>query len=593
MSLMSSLKRLVVGESVRTEKSSKSDPACSSAQDNGHDAWQLNKRGLAQMENKQFPEATESFIRAIALQHDFVDAHRNLGKAYMAQGEFQDALDCFYLATHYAPGMATAYLDLGVGLVALTQTHDALVALRRAVELDPGLGDAYLHLAKTLESDGELEQAVACYRRAMELLPDSPEAHCNFGYALFKLDRFEEAETHYRIALGGRKDFAEAQHNLGLLLLVRGEPDRALLHLETAYALKPGLPETLSCLGHALRDLGRYDEALARYDEALAIRPGFGDAVINRAQIRLALGNLRDGWQEYEQRFDAIDAARRNFSYPTWSGEDLADKTILIWAEQGVGDHILFAGLLPDLIARSRKCIYECAGKLVPLLTRSFPQALIVPRTDPPHPSTQQEIDCQIAAGSVARWLRLKPESFPRRSGYLVAARDRVEYWRRELDKLGPGLKVGFSWRSSIINSVRALHCTRLDQWGELLKVPGVRWVCLQYDQCEHELETARRDFGVELHHFRQVDYFDDLDEVAALMQALDLVVSAPTAVSMQAAALGVEVWQMGYGLSWLAHGTEGTPWFPTLKRYDRRWDQQWSEVLATIAHHLRERSRP
>lgn len=597
MSLLFLLKGLVTGKSARGQEPSARDSAAEFSTsppqlNGGHHAQQCNDQGLAQIDCGQFVEAAASFARAIELKHDFADAHQNLGRVHLARGHPEDAVDCFYLATHFAPAMAMAHLNLGIGLAALNKTAEAVVALRRAVELDPDLADAHLRLANLLKSGGELEQAVAHYRRVVALLPDSPEAHCNLGYALFKLDRFDEAEAHYLTALSNRKNFAEAYHNLGLLLLLRGEPDRALTQLETALALKPRLPETVSCVGHALRDLGRYDEALARYDEALTIRPDFVDAVVNRAQVYLALGNLLRGWEEYERRFHAIETPKRNIPYPVWRGEELVGKTILMLAEQGVGDQIRFASLLPDLIAQAGRCIYECSAKLVPLLTRSFPQALIVPRTDPPHPATRHGIDCQIAAGSAARWLRPTIESFPRRAGYLIADEGRVAYWRQQLEGVGEGLKAGFSWRSGNLQGVRALHCTQLEQWGELLEVPAVRWVCLQYDQCETELEAARRRFGVELHRFPQVDYFDDLDEVAALMRALDLVISAPTAVSELAAALGVEVWQMDYGLSWQTHGTKGNPWFPTLVRYERRWDQKWPEILGRIARQLRQRSR-
>jgi tetratricopeptide (TPR) repeat protein len=587
------LKGLVTGKSSRDQELPASDPATESSnsphQLNGglDSAQQFNERGLAQMDNGRFDEAVASFARAIELQHDFADAHHNLGRAYLAMGHAEDAVDCFYLATHFAPTMAMAHLNLGTALSALCKNGEAMAALHRALELDPGLADAHLRLASLFKSGGGLEQAVTHYRRAVELLPDSAEVHCNLGYALFKLDRFDDAEAHYMTALRNKKDFAEAHHNLGLLFFQRGEPERALACLETALALKPRLPETVSCIGHALRDLGRYDEALARYDEALTIRPDFGDAVINRCYIYLALGNYEHGWREYERRFAATDTAKRNFPYPVWCGEDLAGKSILVWGEQGIGDQIWFASLLPDLIARAVRCIYECSAKLVPLFARSFPHALIVPRTDPPHPATQHGIDYQIAAGSVARWLRPTLASFPNRPGYLVADPQRVAYWRERFAEIGGGLKVGFCWRSGNQTGKRALEYTSILQWGPIFAVPGVHFVNLQYDECMAELDRARSEFGVTLHHFPEVDRFDDLDETAALMKALDLVISAPTAVSAQAAALGLSCWQMSSGQDWSALGTEHTPWHPTMKCFRRTWEQPWPVIIEQIASEL------
>jgi tetratricopeptide (TPR) repeat protein len=550
-------------------------------------AQQFDECGLVQLENGRFEEAAASFARAIELQHDFADAHHNLGKVYLAEGHTEDAIDCFYLATHFAPAMAMAHLDLGIALSALCKTDEAMAALYRALELNPGLYEAHLRLAHLFKSGGKLEQTVTHYRRAVELLPESAEVHCNLGYSLFKLDRYDDAETHYAMALRIKNDFAEAHHNLGLLFLHRGEPERAFACFETALALKPRLPETVSCIGHALRDLGRYDEALARYDEALTIRPDFGDAVLNRCYIYLALGKCESGWREYERRLAAPDTEKRNFPYPVWRGEDLAGKTILVWGEQGIGDQILFAGLLPDLIAHAGRAIYECPAKLVPLFARSFPDAHVVAKSNPPHPVTERGIDYQVAAGSLPLHFRRSLLHFPGRSGYLVADPERVAYWRECFTKIGGGLKVGFCWRSSNQVGVRGLEYTRLPQWGPIFAVPGVHFVNLQYDECRNELDQARREFGVTLHHFSEVDMFDDLDETAALTKALDLVISAQTAVSAQAGALGVPCWQMSRGLDWTALGAENSPWYPTMKCFRRTWEQPWSETIERIASEL------
>ena len=551
-------------------------------------ARMLNERGLSELKNGLPDEAAASFARAIELQHDFADAHHNLGRVYLARGHAADAADCFYLATHFAPALAPAHLDLGVALCALDRTEQAMDALNHALELDPGLDDAHVHLAGLYKAKGDLNLAVTHYRRAVEISPDSAEVHCNLGYALFRLGRYDEAEAHYATALRNRRDFAEAHHNLGLLFLHRGEPERALAYLGTAHASKPRLPETVSCMGHALRDLGRYDEALARYDEALAIRPDFGDAVLNRCYIYLALGNCEDGWREYEKRFAATGAEKRDFPHPVWCGENLAGKTILAWGEQGIGDQIMFAGVLPDLIERAGSCIIECSAKLVPLFARSFADAHVVVKSDPPHPATARDIGYQIAAGSLPLHLRRELRDFPVHDGYLIADAQRVARWRERLAALGGGLKVGICWRSSNQKGERALEYTSLSQWGPIFAVPGIHFVNLQYDECVEELAQARGEFGVTLHHFSEVDMMDDLDETAGLMKALDLVISAQTAMSAQAGALGVPCWQIGAGADWTALGAEHSPWYPAMRCFRRRWGQSWSDIIESIAGELR-----
>jgi hypothetical protein len=215
----------------------------------------------------------------------------------------------------------------------------------------------------------------------------------------------------------------------------------------------------------------------------------------------------------------------------------------------------------------------------------------VVPRTEPPHPDTARGFDFQSPSGSLARWLRPDIGAFPARRAHLAADAGRTARWRERLAALGAGLKVGFSWRSTNLKGARALACTTLAEWGPIFAVPGVQFVCVQYDDCRAELEEARQRFGIPLHAFPEVDLYNDLDEAAALKSALDLVISAPTAVSFLSAALGVPTWQMSYGADWHAHGTDRNLWFPAMVIFRRSWDQQWDTVIAAIAERLRERS--
>jgi hypothetical protein len=259
-----------------------------------------------------------------------------------------------------------------------------------------------------------------------------------------------------------------------------------------------------------------------------------------------------------------------------------------VWKEHSVGTQIVFAGMFPDLIARAGYCIVECTAKLVPLFARSFPDCDVVPRTDPPHPDTQHGIDFQIPSGGLARWLRTGLATFPRHQGYLAADPARVAWWKERLQKLGAGPKIGFSWRSIITRGERALDCTALDQWGAILRTPGARFVCLQYDECSAELGAAQAEFGVSLHRFGELDLFNDLDDAAALISALDLVISAPTAIADLSAALGTPTWRLDYGVDWKMHNAGHHPWFPAMRRFTRSLHQPWEEVIKKVAVELR-----
>jgi Tfp pilus assembly protein PilF len=435
------------------------------------------------------------------------------------------------------------------------RTAEAIDALEKAVRLDPRSAAVNFNLGVAYQGHGRLEDAARAYGAVIALDPHMAAAHNNLGNACKILGRMEPAIEAYRRALQLQPDFVEAMHNLA----------------------------------NALRDRGAVNDAITNYEHALALDPEFADAHFNLSLALLRNGNFERGWREFEWRFAQSSGApvRRESPFPAWRGEPLAGKTLLVWAEQGIGDEIHFASLLPELMAQGH-VVVECSAKLVDLFINSFPQAEVIARTRPPHARTLARIDYQIAMGSVARWLRPALASFPPRNAYLVPVAARLDYWRNRLDAIGPGPKIGFCWRSNDLSGERALQCTDLAQWGPLFACAGVEFVCLQYDECTVELEQARAKFGVPLHDFGEVDMFDDLAETAALMRSLDVVISAPTAVSVLAGALGVPTWQMICGTYWQMHGTDRNPWHPAITVYTRARDQTWEAVMQAIATQLR-----
>lgn len=473
-------------------------------------------------------------------------------------GDIQGAEQWFRSVLARAPGHADAAHLLGVLLYRTGRMPEAVTMLELAAGEAGAQAVVHLHLARAYQGAGRAGEAESSYLEALRLAPDLVPAHASLGVLYKQLGRLDEARSAFSRGL----------------------------------ELEPGSAELWHNLGNLQRDFGQEDEAVSSFDRALALDPGLLEARYSRALALLGSGNLAAGWTEHEVRLqlDRRSADLRPFAQPVWRGEPLEGRTLLVWGEQGVGDEMFHAGMYPELIAAGAQCVFECSAKLLPLFARSFPGARVVPRTAPAHDATSRGVDFQIAAGSLGRYLRAGLSQFPGRNTYLKADPDRVVHWRRRLAALGPGVKAGFCWRSGDVTGERALACTRLDQWGALFDLPGIEWICLQYSECEAELAAARSRFGVRLHRF-DVDYFNDLDEVSALTSALDLVVSAPTAVSVHAAALGIEVHQLTYGADWQTHGTGGVPWYPTMTRCLRAWDETWESVLARVACRIRQRN--
>jgi tetratricopeptide (TPR) repeat protein len=548
------------------------------------DVWQL--LGMASQSLGDGRAALDGFLRAAEARPELGAAWVGAGGAALGLGDHATAIRAYEQALAHAVDLPVVHLNLGRALEAAERADDAIACYRDAIGRDPRLGAAHLNLGILLCREGRLDEARSCLERAVELTPDSAKARSSLGLTLHESARVDEAEAAYRAALAIDPGSFEARLNLGSNLFCQGRHEEALPEFERALEIVGGPGAEANLIA---------DLAVAKDGHIATLLPEVAQAGWNLGLARLMQGDTVRGWPLLECRLHAsVDTAcKRALPQPAWRGEPLAGRTLFVHGEQGVGDEILFSSLIPDLVAGGGRIVLECRRKLAPLFSRSFPAVTFVVRTDNADvPGIDAErIDWQIASGSLARYLRPTVSSFPATRGHLVADAQRVEHWKNRISALGPGLKVGFSWRSGNLKGVRALTCTRLDQWGELFAVPGVHWICLQYDDCEAELADARSRFGVKLHRYADVDYFDDLDEVAALTCALDLVVTAPTTVSVQAAALGVETWQMSFGADWQTLGTQRNPWLPATVRYERRRDQSWDEMLSRVAADLRART--
>ena len=556
----------------------------------------ISNRGMICLQLRRYEEAEDCFKLALSLDAGSAEACFNLGMSCWKRGALEKARQHFSRAIELDAGFAGAHLNLGMVHAAQDDHRAALKCYDQAVALGPGLPEVHHNRGIALQRLGRTEDAVSDYRRALALKPDFAEGYHSLGNACMELDRLDEAAECYQRALAIKPDFIDAYNNLGSVFRVRGEFDRALGIYARALAIRPDEPRIHGNIGFALCYKGEIRGAIAAYESVLRLNSEDPEARLNLAIARLAVGDFARGWDDYEWRFrqpnPANNIARRGFPHAEWKGEPLAGKRLLISGEQGIGDEILFASLYQEMIERAAHCSIECIGKLVPLFRRSFPGARVFARTIPPDAVTHEAFDYQVAAGSLGARLRPSIDSFPARAGYLRADPARVASWKRRIAALDAGFRVGFSWRSSNLKGERALACTRLEQWAPIFGVPGVCFVCLQYGDCGAELAVARDRFGVPLHAFDEVDLFNDLDEASALTCALDLVISAPTSVSMLSAALGVPTWQMSSGPDWQVHGTDRNLWFPAMTQFRRDWTQDWDEVIPVVAGRLRTEAR-
>ena len=546
----------------------------------------LLDRGNQQLAAGEFAQAESCFRLAIEQQHDCAAAHLALAGLLLSSGRAEDAHDSAQLAVHFSPALATARVVLGNTLLQLGRVPEAAAACREALQLDPRSADAWLCLGNALKSQGDLVAAAEAYRRARALAPDDLASLQQLAFVEFRRGRYDEARREFDNLLAAVPESANAHHNFALLQLETGYAEEALAGFRRALALQPDTPEIMTGIGHALRDLGRFDEAVAAYDALLACWPDFGDAVNNRALTLLACGDYAAGWPAYERRFDATATRARSAGLPRWRGEPLAGKTIAVWSEQGLGDEIMFASCLPDLLKAAAHVVIFCEVRLRPLLTRAFPQATVLPR-DGALDAGGLQPDFEISIGSLPLYLRPARDHFPRAPGYLKADAAKVARWRAQCGTDNP-VRIGIAWRGGTLRNRQYLRSLPLAALAPALRPVAATWVSLQAGDTAEELRALSQHGGPAVQQV-MTDPGSDIDELAALIAALDLVITVDNTVAHLAGALGKSVWiLLPFSAEW-RYGRDGdsTVWYPSAHLFRQSAPRDWRPVLEHVADRL------
>jgi tetratricopeptide (TPR) repeat protein len=559
----------------------------------------LHFLGVIAYQIGQYDTAVELITLAIQINPYNAFYFSNIGLALRAQEKYEEAEINYRQAIALKPDYAEAYLNLGVAQTDQGKTNEAVKSYRSAIEIKPDYAEAYSNLGAVLCDLDELNQSIISYQTAIALKPDFAQAHDNLGVTLRLQGNYSDAVDSHQRAISLQPNYVTAYGNLAATLIEPGKLDAAIACALKALEINPDYTEAYIYLGKAFLEKGNKQESLECSLRALELNPSIYDASYLLALTLLTVGNLEQGWKKYEDRFSQEHNAvqKRKFPAPRWEGQDLTGQTILVWGEQGVGDQIMFASMYAEIVFAAKHTIFACKEKLIPLFKRSFPDAKIIAlecidSSGAIEGISLKEINFYCPAGSLARWLRPTVNSFPRKDRFLTPDQTRVNHWKTRLTTLGPGLKIGICWRSGNMKGNRPIYCSSLDQWGPILSVPNVHFINLQYDECNAELDAASKEFNITIHHYPEVDLFDDIDESAALTSALDLVISAPTSTSILAAALGVPTWQILLGSDWQSFGTEENLWYSSLYTIRKNWDQSWEETIQKIAVQLQSKSQ-
>jgi Tfp pilus assembly protein PilF len=471
--------------------------------------------------------------------------------------------------------------------------------MREAISIHASGASYHLNLGNVLQAQGKLEEAVVEYRAALAIRPNLPEIHINLGNVLQAQQALDEAILSYQRALVLEPRSAEAFYNLGNARQTQGELEDAVRCYEQALAINPDHAKAHHNLGRTLGDLGRPDEAFAQFQRALSLAPDHPEIAFQAALAQLARGDFSLGWLNYEQRWRSRvhDTQMRDYPQPLWTGEELRSDRLLVWGEQGVGDEIMFAGMIPDLVQRGINCVLDCDARLQPLFARSFPSIQVISGHHRDgnlnQDVTAQDFAAHLPCGSLSRIFRTSQVAFAGVSSpYLIPDRKRLARLRSEY--CDGRMLIGLAWHTESIKTGRS-RSVELSCLAPLLTHPQVRWVSLQYGDLA-ALRQQAADTEAAIHFDASVDQLTDIDTFAAQVAAMDLVITIDNSTAHIAGGLGVPVWVMlpfHADWRWLLKG-ERSLWYPSMRLFRQPEPGDWISVVDDVTRAInREVTQP
>ena len=498
-----------------------------------------------------FHQAQTLYREVLVFDPQNPDAFHLLGLAAYQQGETREAEDLVRRAISLDGQAPLFHLSLGNVLSGRGKSNEAIESFRQALRLEPRLAEGHYNLANELFKRNQIEESIFHYQEALRMKPDLAEGHYNLGKAFEKLDKLEEAEASYRRALKRKPDYFDAWFNLAI----------------------------------SLSDQCKLRDAQRCYQQALAMKPDDVDANWNLSLIFLLSGNLKEGWKKYEWRLKQPKYRFLKSQKERWQGKEAPDKTLLVRAEQGLGDVLQFIRFIPLLKPRVGRLLFECQPSLTRLL-RNFSgiDEIYSRNADLSPPDVPYDVDSPLL--SLPGILEVTLDSIPADAPYILPEKERVEEWKQRIPPEAGQLKIGIVWAGHVGHKGNTKRSTSLLSWAPLAGIGGLTFFSLQIG--EAAAEGLNPPPGMNLVDL--TDSIADFADTAAFLSLLDMVISVDTAVAHLAGAMATPVWTLlpfAHDWRWLL-GRRDTPWYPTMRLFRQRVPGDWKGVFEAVARTLR-----
>lgn len=541
-------------------------------------------------------KATALLDRILELEPDNVLALNEKGALLSGQGDMDSALRAFDKCIQIDPLFEMAYRNLYAALVTTSRYEEAVLIAKLAIQKTT---TDYRYTFKVdlivcLWRSGALQEgrlvAEGIIAELMQL--NDPQyrellarAHSHYGIILMELNEVESAQEQFKKAISLDPGNIESYINLAKSYWYLDDLFQAVQWFDEALAIAPDDAGLHLHLGIVLRDAGRPELALPYMQSAVVQSPANPELRYYLGATQFALGQMDQAYENYEFRWARREGGNKSqLAIPEWNGIPKSGRSILVYKEQGLGDELVFATCLPDLVGRFERVTYICHPKLKTLFVRSFPQIEIRDMDSSLTPNDLGNPDFQIPIGSLPRIFRKNIEDFPDLQQLLIPDAEKVSLFRNRLPQNSGKLIVGIGWRSLVKNLHRRSIYPQLEFWKPLFDLQNIVWVNLQYGDVSEEIRKAERDFGITILNFKDVDLYDDLDSSAALMKACDIVIGPSSSTTLISAGVGVPTFRIFPYIDIFCMGTDRDLWFPNMVLAKRHLGETWEVPIQRVA---------
>ena len=525
------------------------------------------------------------------------------------QGNISAALEITKQTLARAPNNITLLNNAGAFTAMLGDFEQSKIHLSKSLKIKPQDINTLNNLSNVLAELKQYDQASDIYRQILKLDSNDAVAHSNFANALQKKGSHQEAEKHYLIAIQLDPNNVVTCSNLGALYREQKHFDKAKEFYQKALKLNPNFAEAHNNYGLLLQSLKQFNKSKEHYQAALSVNPDYADAEWNLSLLQLGLSLFNQGFKSYESRhhpnktdkelMGVVEPITPTPQYQTNNpNQDLVGKHLLIYPEQGVGDEVMFASVLPDLadvVAQNpnTQITLACDSRLVELFSRSFGFLNVIPKdADNRHQELNSKIDCWLFIGSLPKLYRNNIKDFDKHQPYLKVDDTLLIKWQGRFKQLPHKLNIGISWAGGAKAEHKRDRSLILEKMFPILTKANqnANIINLQYGDHQQEIQDFKQKTGIITHDWEDADPLKDLDNFAAQIKALDLVISIDNSTVHFAGALGTKTYVMlPFNQDWRwAEDRNDSYWYPNIMTLFRQsQDGEWDEVIQNVANAL------